>query len=215
MALFQRWAGGERPTATKWNETSIPVVSTVADVSASYVGQIVFATSDTRLWRCTVAGSPGTWAVFSGGPTWSIYRAGTQSIPNNTWTNLLFTNEDVDTDNMHDLVTNTDRVTISKAGLYSIAMKGSFVPNATGQRAARMTRNGTVINGGTVIVNNAGAANDTAIVVPTLFLQCAAGDILRAAVWQQAGVALNTSDGTLGGDTNGNVPLFTGTWLRD
>lgn len=211
MALFQRWAGGEQPTATKMNETGLPVVATTADISSPYTGQLVFATSDTRLWRYT--GS--AWVVFSSGPTWAIYRGPTQSIPNNTWTNMSYTSEDTDTDNMHDNATNPDRVTISKAGLYALATKGSFVPNATGQRAARMTRNGTVINGSSVIVNNSGAANDTSIVVPTLYLQCAVGDILRAQVWQQSGAALNTSDGTLGGDTNGNVPLFTGTWLRD
>jgi hypothetical protein len=210
MALTQRWAGGEVPTATKWNETGLPVVSTTADISAPYTGQLVFATSDTRLWRYT--GS--AWTVFSGGPTWAIYRVTAQSIPNNTWTSFLFTDEDTDTDAMHSVSSNTDRVTISKAGLYAINGKTSFAANATGARGCRLTKNAIVINGGS-IVNDAGATFETIVPSPPLYVQCAVNDILRVQGFQNSGGALNTATGTVGLDSAGNFPLFTGTWLRD
>lgn len=211
MALFNRYAGGEIPTATKMNETSIPVVATTADISAPYTGQIVYATSDGRLWRYT-----GTaWAVFSGGPTWAIYRDTTQSINNNTWTFVNFTGEDTDTGGMHSVVTNTFAVTINQPGLYSISGKGAFTANATGQRAVRLVKNNVVINGSSVIFNNVGASNVASAPTPTCYVQCAVNDVLGVQVWQQSGGALNTASGTVGTDSAGDFPLFTGTWLRD
>jgi hypothetical protein len=211
MALFQRWAGGEQPSATKWNETSIPVVSTTADISSPYTGQIVFSTADTRLWRYT--GS--AWAVFTGGPTWAIYRAAAQSINNNSWTFVNFDSEDADTGNMHSTSVNSFAVTINQAGLYACAGKGGFVANATGQRAVRATKNNVVINGSSVIFNNVGASNVASGATPPLYVQCALNDVLGVQVWQQSGGALNTSSGTVGTDSAGDFPLFTGTWLRD
>lgn len=211
MALFQRWAGGEVPTATKLNETSLPVVSSTSDISAPYTGQLVFSTTDLRLWRYT-----GTaWAVFTGGPTWAIYRATAQSIPNNAWTVVNFDSEDTDTGNMHSTSVNSFAVIINQPGLYAISGKGGFVANNTGVRAVRLTRNGNVINGSSVIVN-ATQGQVTSMTTPSCYVQCALSDVLAVQVWQQSGGgALNTSSGTVGTDSAGDFPLFTGTWLRD
>jgi hypothetical protein len=210
MALTQIFAANERPSATKLNEKSIPVVSAVGDVSAPYVGQIVFSTSDSRLWRCT-ATTP-TWVVFTGGPVWALSRTTAQSIPNSAWTTLNFTEDDVDSDNMH--AANADTVVITKAGLYALAAKGSNVGNATGQRGCRLTLNGSAdgntIKGTSVIVNNVGASFTAAIPLPSVYKQLAVNDTLRVQQWQNSGGALNTSVASLGDQT-----LFTGTWLRD
>lgn len=210
MALTQVFAANERPSATKLNEKSIPVVSAVGDVTAPYVGQIVFSTSDVRLWRCT-ATTP-TWVVFTGGPVWSLSRTLAQSIGNSAWTTNNFTEDDTDSDNMH--AANADTVVITKAGLYAVTAKGSFVGNVTGQRGCRLTKNGTAdantIKGSSVIVNNVGATFTTAIPLPTVYPQLGVGDILRVQQWQNSGAALNTSVASLGDQT-----LFTGTWLRD
>lgn len=213
MALTQRFSSGLTPTATRMNEASIPVVSSTSDISDPYVGQIVFSTSDTRLWRCT--NTTPTWVVFSGGPTWAIYRATAQSITHNTWTFVNFDSEDTDTGNMHSTVTNTFAVTINQAGLYALSGKGGFVSNNTGVRAVRLTRNGNVINGSSVIVN-ATQGQVTSMATPTCYVQCANSDVLGVQVWQQSGGgALNTSSGTVGMDSAGDFPIFTGTWLRD
>ena len=216
VALFQRYGGAEIPTATKMNETSIPVVATTADISAPYTGQIVFATADGRLWRYT--GS--TWAVFSGGPTWAIYRTAAQSINNNTWTFVNFDSEDTDTGNMHSTSVNSFAVTINQPGLYAISGKAGFIPNATGQRAVRLNRtpsggSPTVITGSSVLFNNVGASNVASAPTPTCYVQCGLGDVLGVQVWQQSGGALNTSSGIPPADAAGDCPLFTGTWLRD
>ena len=49
-----------------------------------------------------------------------VYRTADQSIPHSTWTSLLFTHEDYDTDSMHSTVSNTDRITFNTAGLYLV-----------------------------------------------------------------------------------------------
>lgn len=206
MALFQRWTGGEVPTATKWNETSIPVVSSTSDISAPYTGQLVFSTADNRIWRYT--GS--AWAVFTNGPVWAIYRATAQTIANNTWTYVNFDSEDTDTGNMHSTSVNTFAVTINQPGLYLISGKGCFAPNATGQRAVRLTKNGNVVRSTSVIFNNVGASNVASAPTPTYPVQCALNDVLAMQVWQQSGGNLDTSAAS-----DGDMPGFAGTWLRD
>jgi archaellum component FlaG (FlaF/FlaG flagellin family) len=166
---------------------------------------------DLRLWRYT-----GTaWAVFTGGPTWAIYRATAQAITNNTWTVINFDSEDTDTGNMHSTSVNSFAVVINQPGLYAVSGKAGFVANATGQRAVRLTRNSVVINGSSVLFNNVGASNVASSPTPSCYVQCANGDVLAVQCWQQSGGNLNTSSGTVGTDSAGDFPLFTGTWLRD
>lgn len=62
MALTQRFAGGETPSATKLNETSIPVASSTSDISSPYTGQVVMVTNGNLLWQYT--GS--AWTPYSG-----------------------------------------------------------------------------------------------------------------------------------------------------
>jgi hypothetical protein len=208
MALTQQFTAGTRPTATKLNESSVPVVSSTADISAPFTGQLVFSTTDTRLWRYT--GS--AWAVFSGGPTWALSRGTVQSIPNITWTTLNWTEEDADTGNMH--ASNADTVVINQPGLYAVTAKSSFAANATGIRACRLTLNGTAdantVKGSSIILAPLTTGNVSAVATPTIYVQCALNDVLRAQTFQSSGAALNTSVASLGDQT-----LFTGTWLRD
>jgi hypothetical protein len=212
MALTQVFAAGEEPTATKMNAASIPVVSDpAADIAAPYVGQIVFSTTDVRLYRNIDNTSTG-WRVFSGGPTWALSRGTVQSIPNIAWTTMNWTEEDVDTGNMHPA--NGDTVVINQAGLYAVTAKSSFALNATGIRACRITKNGTAdantVKGSAFIQTIVSAAGIAAVSTPTLYIQCAVNDVLRAQCFQSSGAALNTSVASLGDQT-----LFTGTWLRD
>jgi hypothetical protein len=208
MALTQVFAAGTKPTATKLNESSIPVVSSTVDISAPYTGQIVFSTTDTRLYRYT--GS--AWRVFSGGPVWALSRGTVQSIPNIAWTTLNWTQDDVDTADMHPV--NGDTVVINQAGLYAVTAKASFALNATGIRACRITLNGTAdantVKGSAFIMTVVSAGGIAAVSTPTLYIQCAVNDVLRAQAFQSSGAALNTSVASLGDQT-----LFTGTWLRD
>ncbi len=201
MALTQRYAGGEIPSATKMNETSIPVVSATADISTPYVGQIIFNTTNSRTYRYT--GS--AWAPFSSGPVWSLERNTAQSIPNNAYTAIAWNGERTDTDGVH--AAGSSQVVITQAGLYSISPSATFVNNATGVRAIQLLLNGSVLrNVGVGAVSGFG----TTIQTPTLYVQCVVGDILTVEVYQNSGAALNLAAATVG-----DYSLFNGAWLRD
>lgn len=204
MALTQVFTAGSAVTATKLNESSVPVVTSVGDITAPYVGQIVFNTTDTRLYRCTNAAIP-TWSAFTSGPIVSVTNSVNQSITNNSYVAANFDTELVDTDGTHSTVSNTDRLTIVKAGLYMVMPKTHFIANATGQRACRLTLNGSVVAGSVTVANNNGTQG-VSVLGPTQFLQLVAGDILRMEVWQNSGAALSTEAGS---------PLFSAVWQRD
>lgn len=213
MALTQQFASGEDLTAAKLNASSIPVVSSTADITTPFTGQIVFNTTDTRLYRYT--GS--AWRKFSGGPVWSLARNTTQSITvAATHQDVLWNQEDVDTDGVHSLVSNTDRVTITQDGLYGIAARTSFTGGdvstaSLSRRASRITLNGSEVTGGLVVAVAAASTFSTTVVIPTLYLQLVVGDILRCSLWAGGlGAGCTSAAGSVG-----DYPVFTGTWLRD
>lgn len=210
MALFARWAGGETPTATKWNETGLPVVTTTADISVPYTGQLVFATADNRLYRYT--GS--AWAKFSGGPTWSLARQTGQNITSGLWTFVNWDLEIVDTDNMHNNAVNPFAVTITTPGLYAITAKNGMAPFSTpaaGEiRGVRANVNSAVVTGSSVLAGAAGNTFTTVALSPTLFVQCALNDVVGIEIFHNRGISLATSTASAA-----DYPLFTGTWLRD
>ena len=73
----------------------------------------------------------------------NAYRDTAQSIPNKTWTNVALPLERFDTDAMHDLDTNNERIVCKTAGLYLIGGGFRFVSVATGTRWGRLELNGT------------------------------------------------------------------------
>jgi hypothetical protein len=201
VALTQQFASGEDLTAAKLNASSIPVVSSTADITTPFTGQIVFNTTDTRLYRYT--GS--AWRKFSGGPVWSLERNTTQSIPNNAYTDVVWNGERTDTDGVH-AASSTD-VVITQDGLYTISPSATFVNNATGVRAIQLLQNGTVLrNVGVPATSGFG----TTVQTPTLYVQCVVVDVLKVQVYQNSGGALNLAAATVG-----DYSLFNGAWLRD
>lgn len=81
MALTQRWAAGEALSAEKLNTSSIPVVSSTADITTPYAGQIIFNTTDSMLYRYTGA----TWVTYDG--SLKVVKSVLQSKTNNTLAN--------------------------------------------------------------------------------------------------------------------------------
>lgn len=53
MALTQRFFAGRKLTAAQLNEASIPVVSSTADITTPYAGQLIFNTTDKLVYRYT------------------------------------------------------------------------------------------------------------------------------------------------------------------
>lgn len=204
MALTQQFASGEDLTAAKLNASSVPVVSSTSDITSPFTGQLVFNTTDTRIYRYT--GS--AWRPFSSGPTWSLLRNTTQSITVASAHQLVAWNsEPVDTDNMHAAGATT--VVITQAGLYSVSAKTSFTGGAVAnRRASRVELNGAEV-AGSLVITPAAASGSTTVTIPTLYIQCQVGDTLGVTIWAET-TGVTTAAGSVG-----DYCLFNGTWLRD
>ncbi|KKW10827.1 MAG: hypothetical protein UY48_C0029G0014 [Candidatus Gottesmanbacteria bacterium GW2011_GWB1_49_7] len=61
-----------------------------------------------------------------------------------SWVPITFDTERFDTDGIHSTVSNTSRLTINKAGKYLIGGLVRFAPNTVGQRALRISLDGTI-----------------------------------------------------------------------
>lgn len=116
-----------------------------------------------------------------------VYRSTDQSIPNATFTYLIFNRKDFDTDEMHDLVVNPERITCRTAGVYLIIFHGYFDQNAVGSRRVYFQRNGFTIfqSRKDAIVNNRTHFNTSTIE------QLTVGQYIRVRVYQNSGAPLD------------------------
>lgn len=79
MALTSQFASGVDLTAAMLNASSIPVVSSTADITTPFTGQVIFSTTGNVLYRYT--GS--AWTVFDPNTTW-ISKGANESITSST-----------------------------------------------------------------------------------------------------------------------------------
>lgn len=119
----------------------------------------------------------------------------TQSISNTTWTAAVFNSELVDTSNLHDTATNTDRINVPRTGKYRITAQAEFAGNATGYRQARVTVNGSALARSTKIVPNNGASLEAQASIE-IYAILTAGDIVRLEAYQDSGGSLNLTSNT-------------------
>lgn len=75
-------------------------------------------------------------------PTVHVYATSHATIANNTDTAVAFNNERRDTANMHDPVTNNNRLIAPVNGMYTVSMNIAFINNATGFRVMWIRRGG-------------------------------------------------------------------------
>lgn len=116
-----------------------------------------------------------------------------QSLPTTAvWTALTFDAEDVDYDNGHSTVTNTDRYTALTTGWHIVSGGVAFAANAVGRRGIRYTVNGTVVNGSGVVLPTT-AALVCAVPGREMAILLNVNDILRVEGMQESGGALNTA----------------------
>jgi hypothetical protein len=79
MALTQQFTAGERVTAAKLNASSIPVVSSTADITAPFTNQVIYNSAIPGLQRYT--GS--AWVLFDANTQW-IRKPVTESLASST-----------------------------------------------------------------------------------------------------------------------------------
>jgi len=133
----------------------------------------------------------GSW---QGNPYCLLIHSVTQTFPSgSTTTTLNFDTERVDASNMHDPVTNNNRITIARAGIYLglFAAILNCTAGVVGLSYIRMRQNGTSYLDQTV--DWAQAQPTAQRVVAVCIFSCAAGDYLDVAYFNGTSVNVTTS----------------------
>ena len=117
-------------------------------------------------------------------------NSGTKAITTGTWTALLFDGEDYDTDTIHDVSSNTSRLTATTAGKYLVVGFACMATNTTGDlRGIRIDEGGDTI----VALNYRSpiqGAIDTCMTISAV-LNMAAADYVELFVFHDKGSDLN------------------------
>ena len=128
------------------------------------------------------------------------------TIANNTVTAVTFPEEHYDTDGFHSTTTNNSRITIPAGlgGKYLVTSSNlTFNQNATGERSARLLKNGSVVFYGPGWLGNSSVFLSSSF---TATVELAAGDYIEIAVYQNSG-------GNLGFYTGIDRGIFAVTYL--
>lgn len=115
-----------------------------------------------------------------------------QSIPTGTgWTPLNFDTNILDSDTGHNTVTNTSRYVVQVPGTYLPIGAMCISASGSGDRAARIGKNGSAVQG---TVGSAAPASSLVLTIQTvpMLVPCAAGDYLELHGQQGSGGSLNT-----------------------
>ena len=125
-----------------------------------------------------------------------VKRTTSQSIPNNTVTNVNWDAEEYDTDNIHDNVTNNERLTVP-SGVTKVKICGNdyWPTNNSGDRMLRLYKNGAYFPGtGRMAIRSAASAY-TSQNICSAVVSVTSGDYFTMQVWQNSADALNLEAG--------------------
>lgn len=128
-----------------------------------------------------------------------LRKNSSQSVPNAIFTPLTFDQESFDTDNLHSLSVNTERVTFTAAvvGKWVFTASAHFGGNSNGQRIFRIEKNGGPLS---AVVAAPPGANNHGVGVACV-IDVAAGDFMNVTVYHD-GTGGSLPVGALGhGDT--------------
>lgn len=131
--------------------------------------------------------------LLSGFPLWRSKQTATQSIANDSWTNITFTTEIVDRSNGHSTSVNTSRYTVpsGEAGIYEARGVVVFNNSSAGTgRDARWAVNGTPVAGSVIIAQQV-SGNVTSILTEVTEA-LAVGDYLQLQGYHAIGSTLDT-----------------------
>lgn len=130
-------------------------------------------------------------AKFASLPATKVYKSSVTTLSNGVETSLTFDTERFDTANLHDVVTNPDRLTCQQSGLYLITMSfNSNVSPTTGVLRAGIYKNGIV----NALARSAMSPNAVTHTIST-FAKLAFGDFVVARVLNTTGGAVNVLAG--------------------
>ena len=143
--------GGTSGTVTVTNSMATAIDAKgdlVAGTGADTFAKLTVGANDTVLTADSTTATGLKWATPSSGASFvgaSVYKTAVQSIANNTNAALTFTNENFDTNSIHDNSTNTSRFTIpsGKDGKWLFTGIVTWGSNATGYREIKIRKNNT------------------------------------------------------------------------
>lgn len=149
--------------------------------------------------------TPFAW-ILGSEPTFRAVQTVSQVLSNTTWTSITFSTEQIDRDGGHSTSVNTSRYTSQTAGWYEV--DGLITWNMTGSAivAARLTVNGTAINGSARFWGKTNNNFQCAETRDWLFL--GVGDYVELQGWHAAGSSWGTE--ISGGDV---APSFRVRWI--
>ena len=124
------------------------------------------------------------WGKFKSVPACRLTRSSTaQTFARNAFTPITFDSEAFDTDSMHSTTSNTSRITINTAGVYSLnAHINSPVGGTATQVLIRFIKNGSQVGHYT----NNGEVTNTDAQVNSLIWEAVVGDYFEASVYWYA-----------------------------
>ncbi len=167
------------------------------DCPGIIIDSVASPASDFLLVRENGTGNPFLRVDSSGRVTFNTPQARARRTTNLSLSNglpalIAFDAEDYDTDAIHDLVTNTTRLTCRTAGVYDIKAGVRFAANATGYRQVYIQRNSSSANTIGAELRNASAVGPTDLNVSTSY-KLAVGDYIEVVATQDSGGALDLS----------------------
>lgn len=186
--------GGTSGTVTITNSMATAIDAKgdlIGGTGADTFARLAVGTNGTVLTADSTEATGMKWATGSASAkAVGLYKSGSQSTSNATFTAILFDSEDFDTSGFHSIVTNTSRITIpaGAAGYYQINGAARWADNTTGVRVTAIYKNGSlwVRNLSTANVGS-GSIN---IIVP-IIMNLAESDYIEVFAYQNSGGSLD------------------------
>lgn len=190
-------------SAPAW-DTVAALLQATAMVASQAIGDLMYGNGAAAISRLGIGAAGKVLKSTGSAPAWddittvnacSVSMNSDLPIANATYVAINWFIEEYDTNSMHSVASNQDRITIVETGYYAIMFQAVFDVANAGLREALVQKNGTTtlwkVSEGTV-----GFARDCLIVSGIEYLT--AGDYVSCKVWQNYGGALNllySSDG--------------------
>lgn len=142
-------------------------------------------------------------SFYDNKPTCRVYNNAGFSVVNNSVVTMPWDTSVDDNLSGHSNVTNNTRYTVQVAGYYQVSGSVNFANNTTGYRLATWLKNGTELPAARGFGNPNITTWTCTVVPPTIGVQCAVGDYLEMAVYQNSGGSLSTTAASagIGGNT--------------
>lgn len=115
----------------------------------------------------------------------------TTSLTSGAWTPIGMDSSTFDNYGGHSNSTNNSRYTVQAAGKYLVGGALSIANNSSGSRAAKIMKNGAVVQG-PYTLGPPSSARPTSVPTAGFIIPCAVGDYLELAGFQDSGGSLST-----------------------